>query len=241
MASTPANIGTSVLRTLHRLHRQLTDLKSRLDRGPKQIGAAEANQKHREELLTKTKAEAKALRMAADAKQLQLKSGEDKVRELRNKLNAASSNREYQLLREQIAADEMANSVMADEILEALEKVDAFQQNIVAAENEAAAAKQRVAQVRSEVAQQEPVLQADFARLNAELKETEATLPDDVREMYQRVVRGKGEDALAMVENQFCGGCNQQIQLNMLNQVMLGQPVFCKTCGRLLYLPEPKE
>ena len=56
--------------------------------------------------------------------------------------------------------------------------------------------------------------------------------------MYYRLVRGKGEDALAMVENQFCGGCNQQIPLNMLNQVMLGRPVFCKTCGRLLYLPE---
>lgn len=239
--STPANIGTSVLRTLHRIHRQLTDLKGRLDRGPKQIHAAEANLKHRDELLAKTKSESKTLRMAADAKQLQLKSGEDKVKDLRRKLNAAASNREYQLLLEQIAADEMANSVMADEILESLEKVDAFQQNIVDAEKEAAAAKQRVTQVREEVAEQEPLLQADYARLDAELKETEATLPDDVREMYQRVVRGKGEDALAMVENQFCGGCNQQIQLNMLNQVMLGQPVFCKTCGRLLYLPEHKE
>lgn len=241
MPNTPTNIGTSVLRTLHRIHRQLTDLRGRLDRGPKQIQAAEANLKHREELLAQAKAESKALRMAADAKQLQLKSGEDKVLDLRRKLNAASSNREYQLLLEQIAADEMANSVMADEILESLDKVDAHQKNIVDAEAGAVAAKQRVAQVRDEVARQEPVLQADYARLDAELKESEATLPDEVRDMYQRVVRGKGEDALAMVEDQYCGGCNQQIQLNMLNQVMLGQPIFCKTCGRLLYLPEAKE
>jgi uncharacterized protein len=241
MPNTPTNIGTSVLRTLHRLHRQLTDLKGRLDRGPKQIHAAEANLKHREELLAKTKAESKTLRMAADAKQLQLKSNEDKVKDLRRKLNAAASNREYQLLLEQIAGDEMANSVLTDEILESLEKVDAFQKNIANAETGAAAAKQKVAQVRAEVAEQEPLLQADFARLDAELKESEATLPNEVREMYQRVVRGKGEDALAMVEDQFCGGCNQQIQLNMLNQVMLGQPIFCKTCGRLLYLPEVKE
>jgi uncharacterized protein len=241
MPNTPTNIGTTVLRKLHRIHRQLTDLKGRLDRGPKQIRAAEANLQHREELLATTKAEFKALRMAADAKQLQLKSGEDKVKDLRRKLNAAVSNREYQLLLEQIAGDEMTNSVLTDEILEALEKVDAFQKNIVDSESSAAAAKQKVAQVRAEVAEQEPLLQADFARLDAELKESEATLPREVREMYQRVVRGRGEDALAMVEDQFCGGCNQQIQLNMLNQVMLGQPIFCKTCGRLLYLPEPKE
>lgn len=238
MPSTHANIGTSVLRTLHRLHRQLTDLTSRFDRGPKQIRATEANVQHRESLLTQAKAELKSLRMAADQKQLQLRSGEDKVKDLRRKLNAATNNREYQALLEQIAADEMAKSVLEDEILEALEKVDAFQKNIAEAETALEAAKQKSQQTHAEVAQQEPTLKAEIARIEAELKQTEATLPDDIREMYSRIVRGKGEDALAMVENQFCGGCNQQIPLNQLNRVMLGQPVFCKTCGRLLYLPE---
>ena len=88
------------------------------------------------------------------------------------------------------------------------------------------------------MAKQEPALQADIARLEAELQQSEATLPDDIRELYRRIVRQKGEDALAVVENQCCGGCNQQVPLNMLSQIMLGQPVFCKTCGRLLYLPE---
>ena len=238
MPSTPANVGTSVLRTLHRIHRQLGDLTERLERGPKQVRAAEANVEHREGLLGQTKADAKAHRMACDNKQLQLKSGEDKVKILRGKLNAAASNREYQALLEQIAADEMTNSVLADEILEALEKADVFKKSLADAEAAAAAARQRVEQLCSEMAKQEPLLKADIARLEAELKESEATLPGDVREPYRRVVRGKGEDALAVVENQFCGGCNQQITLNTLNQIMLGQPIFCKTCGRLLYLPE---
>jgi predicted nucleic acid-binding Zn-ribbon protein len=238
MPSTPTNIGTTVLRTLHRLHRQQSDLTERLDRGPKQIRAAEANVQHRETLLAQTKAEAKALRMAADNQQLQLRSNEEKVKDLRRKLNGATSNREYQALLEQIAADEMAKSVLEDEILEAMEKADAFHANIVEAEAILNAARQKADQVREEVTNQQEPLQADLARVQAELRETEATLPADIREMYARIVRQKGEDALAMVENQYCGGCNQQIQLNMLNKVMLGQPVFCKTCGRLLYLPE---
>ena len=238
MPSTPSNISTAVLRTLHRIHRQLGDLTERLERGPKQIRAAEANVEHREGLLSQTKASAKTQRMACDEKQLRLKSGEDKVTVLRGKLNAAASNREYQALLEQIAADEMTNSVLADEILEALEKTDAFKKDIADAEAAAAAARQRVEQLHAEVAKQEPLLKADIARLEAELKESEATLPGDVRELYRRVVRGKGEDALAVVENQFCTGCNQQIPLNALSQIMLGQPIFCKTCGRLLYLAE---
>jgi uncharacterized protein len=238
MSSKPTNIGTTVLRTLHRLHRQLSDLTERLDRGPKQIRAVEANVQHRESLLTQTKADAKKLRMAADNQQLQLRSNEDKVKDLRRKLNGATNNREYQALLEQIAADEMAKSVLEDEILEAMEKADAFHANIVEAEAALAAARQKADQVRNDVAKQLEPLQADLARVQAELQETEATLPHDIRDMYTRIVRQKGEDALAMVENQYCGGCNQQIQLNMLNQVMLGQPIFCKTCGRLLYLPE---
>jgi uncharacterized protein len=234
----PTNIGTSVLRILHRIHRQLTDLRERLDRGPRQIHLAETHVQHCESQLEKTKAQAKALRIEGDKKQLQLKSNEDKVKDLRRKLNAATSNREYQLLLEQIAADEMADSVLADEILEALDKIDTFQSNIAEAETALAAAVQRAAEVRDEVAQREPALKTDIARLEAELRQAEATLPKEIHDLYARIVRKKGEDALAVIESQYCGGCNQQIPLNSCNMVMLGQPVACKTCGRLLYMPE---
>jgi predicted nucleic acid-binding Zn-ribbon protein len=234
------NAHTSVLRTLHRIHRQLTDLKERFSRGPKQIKAAEVNVQHCEENLAKIKADAKTMRMAADQKQLQLKSGEEKVKDHQRKLNAAASNREYQLLKEQIAADEMANSVLADEILEAFEAADGVQKQVAEAEAVLVSAKERVEELRGQVAAQEPSLNADIARLEAELQKEEATLPEDIRDMYQRVVQHKGEDALAAVENQFCNGCNQQITLNLYTKVILGAPVFCKSCGRLLYLPEPK-
>jgi hypothetical protein len=237
MAVAP-NIGTKVLRVLHRIQRQLTDLRERLDRGPRQIRVAETHVQHSEEELAKTKAEAKNMRVEADKKQLQLKSNEEKVKELRRKLNSVTSNREYQILLEQIAADEMANSVLADEILEAFEKIDAFQVNVAEAEAGLAAAVQKAAEVRAEVAEVEPSLKADIAKFEAELQESEATLPKEIRDLYERIVRQKGEDALAIIDSQYCGGCNQQIPLNTCNMVMLGQPVSCKTCGRLLYLPE---
>ena len=99
------------LRQLHRIHRQLTDLRERLARGPKQIRAGESNVTCLEEDLSKTKEDIKAARIAADQKQLQLKVAEDRIEDLKGKLNACVSNREYQALREQIAADEMATSV----------------------------------------------------------------------------------------------------------------------------------
>jgi uncharacterized protein len=55
---------------------------------------------------------------------------------------------------------------------------------------------------------------------------------------YQRVVREKGADALAEAGDHVCGGCGQQITANMQSDLVMSRPVFCKVCGRLLYLPE---
>ena len=58
MSSSDSNVSLAVLRTLHRIHRQLTDLRERLDRGPKQVRAGEANINHREEDLARLRDEA---------------------------------------------------------------------------------------------------------------------------------------------------------------------------------------
>lgn len=237
--STRNNANNETLRKLHRIHQQLTDLRERLDRGPKQIHVREANVKHQEETLAHLQAEAKAHRVATDSKQLHLKSKEDKVKELKVKLNTVGSNREYQALKDQIAADEMANSVLADEILEAFDKLESFAAKIKEATAVVAKAKDDCAKCQREVAEKEPGIRTEVERLEAELKESESALPEEIRDAYQRGVRQRGEEAMAPVLEGFvCGGCNQQVPLNHYNALTLGAAVFCKSCGRLLYLPE---
>ena len=232
---------TNVLRDLHRIHQQLGDLRERLERGPKQIKAREANVTRLEAELAQIKANVKAAKMTADQKQLLLKTGENKIAELKTKLNQAASNREYQAFRDQIAADQMANSVLADEILEALEKIDEITATVSGAEQNVAKAKDEVAKARQQVTEQHDRLADDVRRLESDLKEAEATLPDDFREAYFRIVKSKGSDAMAQVENGTCTGCYQQITQNMNNNLIMGRIVFCQgSCGRLLYLPEDR-
>jgi predicted nucleic acid-binding Zn-ribbon protein len=235
---TTESVSVSVLRTIHRIHRQISDLKGRQERGPKQVRTAEAHVKHQEEQLVGLHEQLTAMRKAADARQLQLKTGESKIKELKAKLNAASSNREYQAFKEQMAALEMANSVLDDEILEAWEKIEQFQQSIAEAEEAVAKAKEKHQAAVAVVEQDRPGIQGDLARLQSELIESERNMPADLKEKYQRVVRQMGEEALAPIESQCCIGCNQQVPLNVVAAIKLGQPVFCPSCGRLLYIPE---
>ena len=43
---------------------------------------------------------------------------------------------------------------------------------------------------------------------------------------------------MAPLDGQSCGGCFQQITGNMVSELMLGKIVACRSCGRLLYVPE---
>jgi predicted nucleic acid-binding Zn-ribbon protein len=236
--TTETSITAAALRTLHRLHRQLADLRERLGRGPRLARAHEANLKQAEDHLAKVREEAHRCRMSADRKQCDLKASEAAIEKRRRQLNEAKDNREYQVLREDIAAAVAAKDVLEIEILEALEKLDAYDNRIAEAEAAAAKTRQDGERIRHEVLEQEPLLRGDIQRLEAELGQCEAALPAEFRELYHRVIRARGEDALAPVLGEFCGGCNQHIPLNLVNALLLARPVFCKACGRLLYMPE---
>ncbi len=186
-----------------------------------------------EELLKKT-------RMASDRKQLQLKDNEAKILDWKGKLNVCSDNREYQTLLEQVAAAEMANSVLSDEILEMFDRVDEIELSVASAKGNLEKSQGDLEKVKNTVSEQEGTLNSEVDRLQAELSQVEQDLPGDVRNEYQRLVRARGEDALAAVENECCDGCYQKITPQMYNESVMSMPVFCLSCGRLLYLPEDR-
>jgi predicted nucleic acid-binding Zn-ribbon protein len=229
---------TELLRTLHRIHRQVADLRDRMERGPKQARAAEANVKKAEADLAASKDAYKQAKMASDEKQLQLKQREAKLKEYEAKLFAAQSNKEYQLLKDQIAADKQANSVLADEILEALDRLDQLQAVIKTAEGNLAKVKDEYTKVRQRVEEQQQGLESELARVSAELKASEDQIEGDFKDNYQRLARSMGADALAAVENECCGGCGHTLTAQTMNVLSLDKPAFCKSCGRLLYVPE---
>src|SRR5262249_20347733 len=148
-----------------------------------------------------------------------------------------NNNREYQALLEQIAAAEMAGSVLQDEILEGMDKVDQFGAAVKEAEKNLAAGKQDMEKSRQAVEASAGSIRDDLSRLEGDLATAEKSLPVEIKGDYQRVVRSKGADSLAAVDDGVCTGCGQQITLNMQNELKLNKLVFCKACGRLLYLP----
>jgi len=234
------NVRAEALRELHRIHRQQSDLKSRLTRGPQQIRAAEANVRHFTDELARRKEVLKQARIAADGKQLQLRQREARIADLQAKLNACASNREYQALKEQIAADEQANRVLEDEILESLEKLDELQADIVRVASQLAKSQQDMENCRTRINEAQQGLESELARVTKELEEVEQELPTEFRREYRRIADVRGEDALAQVEGEVCGSCHQTLTPQTLNELKLERLVACKSCGCLLYTAEDR-
>ncbi|MCE9607649.1 MAG: phospholipase [Planctomycetia bacterium] len=229
-----------VLRELHRIHIQLGDLRERIEKGPRQVKAHELNVARSEAEATRLKNEQKALKMASDAKNLQLKSGDSKMLDLKTKLNQSKSNREYQALKDQIAADQMSGSVLQDEILELEQKIEDSKKVVAAAEAVLVKAKEEVNRVQQKVRDEQGSLEADFKRLEAQLIESEKGLPDDLRETYTRKVRDMGADCMAVVDGEHCGGCYQNLTPNTMSTLMMDKIVQCQVCGRMLYFAEDR-
>ena len=149
----------------------------------------------------------------------------------------AASNREYEILTGQIAADTMANSVLEDEILEALTKIDQVQVDVKKGEQDVATAEADLAKVTKEVADREAGLKSQADTFQAEVAAAEKFLPNDIVPQYRRTVQAFGADALAAVENRFCTNCNIQLTSQKMVELKNGKWMFC-TCGRLLYSAE---
>jgi predicted nucleic acid-binding Zn-ribbon protein len=223
------------LKDLHELHLRLQSVQEELLRGPKQIEARRQFAERKQTELEALRGQIKKLKMATDQKTLQLRSNESKISELKVRLNAASSNREFDIIKGQIDADTMANSVLEDEILEALEKVDQATSAVAAAETEFQKAVAEQKRIESEVAQGRPGLEHQAGEVRSALANAEKLLPATIYEGYRRLVQAHGAGALASVRNKACTACNAILAPQNLVDIRTGKIITCRSCGRMLY------
>lgn len=226
------------LRELHRIHAEIQRLRTELDRGPRQVRAKRKVVENKESELEQMRQRLMQTRKSADEKGLQLKSNEAKLHGLQVKLNQATSNREFDAVKGQMDADKMANSVLEDEILEALEKVDALKASIAAAEKEKAGLEKEAQRFADQVAATEGDLKAELARLEASLAVAEKIIPASLMSDYRRLVQAQGASALAPLEGKACTSCRTVVAPQQAIDLRSGKFTFCRSCGRMLYQVE---
>ncbi len=223
------------LAELHSLLLDLEEVEEMLRTGPLKVAAQQRLTDKKLAECEQQKAHITTLRKAADGKQLQLKTNEARIGDLRVKLNAAASNREYEIITSQIDADTMANSVLEDEILEALEKVDVAVSDLARMEEEHKAQGAKQKKLASDVESATAGLEARAAELNGKIDEAEKAVPANVRDQYRRLRSAHKAGALSAVDSNACVACYSELSAQRTIALNLNKVLFCDSCGRLLY------
>ncbi|WP_404308657.1 zinc ribbon domain-containing protein [Neorhodopirellula lusitana] len=239
-ASSPTEVSTPLLRRLHRILQQQADLQGQARRGPMQLKAVGAAVVAAETEVSQAATALKKARMVSDEKQLQLQTREAHVADLNRKLNEAASNKEFTLLKEQIAADEQANSVQSDEIFEILERIDTLTGLVKEKEGLLAEAQAENEKRVAEIKQRQERVAADLARVEIQLEEAETEIPSVVKADWKRLIEARGEEAFAPIEGESCGGCSQTLTTQVASLLMLSKLTYCPNCNCILYLPEDR-
>ncbi len=229
----------SNLRDLHALHQRAKALKDRLASAPKTLATRKAVLAKRQ---GEVEAASKALKDAkarSKAKETQVQSMQAKTEDLRVKLNSVKKQVEYDAIRNQLAHDNLSISKIEDEILEAMTKADEQAAALAAQEAEVKKLAGEVDALAADISAKAEGQKAQLQEMEVALVEAEAFISEDQREQYRRNVKQRGADALAPIEHGACTGCFVSTTPQMLNELINGgHLVFCKTCGRILYLEE---
>jgi predicted nucleic acid-binding Zn-ribbon protein len=59
-----------------------------------------------------------------------------------------------------------------------------------------------------------------------------------MRPQYDRVVAALGPESLAALNGRHCSACHTGITAQNYNDLQIGRFQVCRSCGRILYLPE---
>jgi predicted nucleic acid-binding Zn-ribbon protein len=237
MSTMPPTAGS--LRDLHELHQRAKSLRERVTSGPKTVAARQSALTAREKGLEDAKRAILEAKAQIKKREMLLQGQQGKSDELRVKLNTVKKNDEYKAIQNQLAHDKASMGKLEDEILEAYEKLNEQEKALATSDAEFKALSTEFTALKTDVESKAESQQTQLKELEVAITEAEEIIPADQREQYRRIVKQRGADALAAVEEGACTGCFVSVTTQMLTELINGHSMtFCKTCGRVLYLAE---
>jgi predicted nucleic acid-binding Zn-ribbon protein len=225
-------------REIHRLRRYARDLQEQLDRLPRQRKAHQAKLARQEQALKDEQEAIKRLKLAATEKEKTIRQKGELIARYEAQMNTVSTKREMDALRLEIAHNQGACSQLEEEVLAAILEGEERTAKLPEAERLLAQVREDVAKFEADATRREADLKAQLTEATGQLKGEEAKLPPDLMPMYQRTMASLGADGLAEVQDRNCTSCNTEITLQMKEDLQYGRFVLCRSCGRILYLPE---
>ena len=225
-----------ILKELHRLRRHIKDLETKIEQAPRQLTIQQKKLAFQEEAFKAAQDHLKSLALQLRDKDGSVKATQQQITKYQKQLDASANKKEYDTLKAEIASEKAHISKHEDDMLAMMGETEEKTALMPEAEKTVKKARADFVQYEKDLQERSVRFAEEKTRAVEELKTTEATLPEDVRILYDRHIAAKGLDTLSSVNGRVCSACYTEITSQMLSELKSEKFMLCKNCGRMLYL-----
>jgi predicted nucleic acid-binding Zn-ribbon protein len=228
-----------VLKRLQSLKSKINELEASQERRKQDVQKKRV-QIGNEKALAEKKHDAKvAVQKGIDRKELDLKANEEQITKFNVQLNSIKSNKEYSILVSEIGSKKADMSVLEDEILDTMSRLETANQEYEKATEDLRSEDDSLKDLIQSVDTEIKEVDDEIEKIKNEQKKYIDLLDEHSLKNYNRLSNIKGGKAIVPVIGNVCGGCSMNVTTQTLNELMSGEDlVFCRSCSRILYLDE---
>src|ERR1700694_1951117 len=227
---------------LQRVDHQIAVLRAELDGFPKRIREAEAK-------LGSARAEVASVKEAhaqitAERKKFEFdgQQWKDRARKYRDQSGAEKTNEAYKALQHEIANAEAEVAKAEDRQLEVMMAGEEAERRVRNAEANLKEAEQAVNAEKKKIQLLNTEKKKELDAALAERTRVIAPVPQDMRDLYERIAKRHHGTALAEARDEQCRGCGMRVLPHILQELRqeANEEVYrCESCGLILYSLEP--
>ncbi|GAX60506.1 Zn-ribbon protein [Candidatus Scalindua japonica] len=228
-----------VLKRLQSLKNKINELEASQERMKQDVQKKKDQIENEKAVAEKKHEEKKSVQKEIDRKELDLKTNEGELTKYNVQLNSIKTNKEYSALVSEIGSKKADMSILEDEILNTMSRLETTNQEYEKAtehlRNEEESLKNLIKSVDAEIKEADE----EIEKVKKEQEKYIDLLDEHSLKHYNRLSSIKGGKAIVPVIGNVCGGCFMNIRTQTLNALMSSKDlVFCQSCSRILYLDE---
>ncbi|HCC69099.1 MAG TPA: hypothetical protein DEP99_04350 [Nitrospiraceae bacterium] len=203
---------------------------------PKKIEKAKAPLKDAYSAFEKVKIKYEELNRKKKQKEGELEEAQEKVKKLKARVSEIKTNKEYQAYLKEIERAEKEKYQIEDEIISAMETLDALTAELKKDEIEVKEAETAFAAEEKNLKEDKMVLHKDMEDYKAKRKEMVRIIDEEIYEKYMSLINSKSGLAVVQTKDEVCMGCHMNIPPQLYNDIKNNDSILaCSHCNRILY------
>jgi predicted nucleic acid-binding Zn-ribbon protein len=168
--------------------------------------------------------------------ELEVEGLENQIGKSNIKLNNIKSNKEYKAALKELADQERQKTVLEDNLIEIMEKIEALEKKYAASKAKSKELHEKLEKDRDGILMELKALDQVLERLKIERARFSEAIDDNLLRRYDSLRQNKEGLAISPVVNGICQTCHMGIPPQKYNELIRGDALMsCPNCHRIIY------